>query len=54
MMMTNLKEMITRVSIGDVERVKEIIKRAPFLIHIMDGAGRTPLFVAAWCGHTWY
>ena len=36
MMMTNLKEMITRVSIGDVERVKEIIKRAPFLIHIKD------------------
>ncbi len=50
--MTTSNEMIARISEGDVDRVKEIIKRAPFLIHIRDGAGRTPLSVAAWCGHT--
>lgn len=49
--MSPSSEMLASVSRGDVERVREIIKNAPFLIHTRDGAGRTPLSVAAWCGH---
>lgn len=50
-MMTTSSEMVARVSEGDVERVKAMIKKAPFLIHARDDAGRTPLSVAAWRGH---
>ena len=39
------------VSEGDIEEVKNMLKRAPFLVHAKDAAGRTPLSVAAWCGH---
>ncbi|MBM3265676.1 MAG: ankyrin repeat domain-containing protein [candidate division Zixibacteria bacterium] len=28
-----------------------MLREAPFLIRARDGAGRTPLSVAAWCGH---
>ncbi|MBI4552461.1 MAG: ankyrin repeat domain-containing protein [Candidatus Latescibacteria bacterium] len=50
--MTTAQEIIATVSTGDVTSVNTLLERAPFLIHARDGAGRTPLAVAAWCGHT--
>jgi hypothetical protein len=49
--MTTSSEMVVRVSEGDVERVKAIIKKAPILIHARDDSGWTPLSVVAWRGH---
>jgi ankyrin repeat protein len=45
------EDIMISVSEGDVEKVKTMLKEAPFLIRARDGAGRTPLSVAAWCGH---
>ena len=39
------------VSEGDITEVKNLLRRSPFLVNAKDGAGRTPLSVAAWCGH---
>lgn len=50
--MTTAQDILATVSTGDVTRVKELLAQAPFLINAKDGAGRTPLSVAAWCGHT--
>lgn len=49
--MSTADEMMVIVSEGDVEKVRAMLKEAPFLIRARDGAGRTPLSVAAWCGH---
>lgn len=45
-------DIMATVSEGDIKKVKIMLKQAPFLVHVKDGAGRTPLSVAAWCGHT--
>lgn len=50
--MTPTHHIMATVSEGDVSKVQEMLKRAPFLVNARDSAGRTPLSVAAWCGHT--
>ena len=50
--MTPTHDIMATVSEGDVSKVKDMLKRAPFLANAKDSAGRTPLSVAAWCGHT--
>lgn len=49
--MMTTQDFIATVSAGDVTKVRRLLKKAPCLIHARDGAGRTPLSVAAWCGH---
>ena len=50
--MTPTHDIMATVSKGDVAKVKNMLRRAPFLLNAKDSAGRTPLSVAAWCGHT--
>lgn len=45
------KEMIKAAKTGNIERIGELLRQDPALLHTRDGDDATPLHYAAWKGH---